>query len=404
MQNNGGYGVSLYLAVRAIRRGNRNTLALTILIIALVVVLMNFLTMIIGGVVTIYNQQMIDYQYGHVTIEPKDRQTFIADADSLVKRLQRVPGVTGVTAHVTTGTTITNIKNGNFLTRGITAFDPGDEMAVTKYHLAIKEGTFLSKGDTDEILIGSLLAGHEDEAQDKIPSIGGIKVGDRVNVAYSNGVVKSYRVKGIFQTEGVTIDSSAFITRTEMDSVMHLEGKATEILVRGTSADAVVPLKYTIMNYGVEEKVKTWNERGKGFMGDAIASFSLINAIMTVVSLIVASVVVFIVTFINIINRRKQIGILKAIGIRRQVIVGSYLIQVLILCSCGILLGILMLNAISFALIMYPLKFPMGYITPVLDYAGIVTSVIALFFVTLLSGYIPAWQVAKEEILDAMRG
>ena len=87
MQNNGGYGVSLYLAVRAIRRGNRNTLALTILVIALVVVMMNFLAMIIGGVVTIYNQQMIDYQYGHVTIEPKDRQTFIADADSLVKQL-----------------------------------------------------------------------------------------------------------------------------------------------------------------------------------------------------------------------------------------------------------------------------------------------------------------------------
>jgi len=404
MQNNGGYGVSLYLAVRAIRRGNRNTLALTILIIALVIVLMNFLTMIIGGVVTIYNQQMIDYQYGHVTIEPKGRETFIANADSLVKRLQRVPGVTGVTAHVSTGTTITNTKNGQFLTRGLTAFDPGDEMAVTKYHLVIKEGTFLSKGDTDQILIGSLLAGHEDEAQDKVPSIGGVKVGDRVEVAYSNGVAKSYRVKGIFQTDGVMIDSSAFITRTEMDSVMHTQGRATEILVRGTSADTAAPLKYAIMDYGVEEKVKTWNERGKGFMGDAIASFSILNAIMTVVSLIVASVVVFIVTFINIINRRKQIGILKAIGIRRQVIVGSYLIQVIILCCCGILLGILMLNVISFALTMYPLKFPMGYITPALDYAGIVTSVIALFFVSLISGYIPAWQVAKEEILDAMRG
>jgi putative ABC transport system permease protein len=400
----GGYAVSLYLAVRAIRRGNRNTLILTVLIIALVIVMMNFLAMIIGGVVTIYNQQMIDYQYGHVSVEPKDKETYIANADGLTKQLLRVPGVTGVTTRITTGTTITNAKNGNFLTRGLTAFDPVDEMAVTKYHLAIKEGTFLSKGDTDQILIGSLLAGHEDEAQDKVPSLGGVKVGDRLDVAYSNGVVKSYRVKGIFQTDGVTIDSSAFITRTEMDSVMHTEGRATEILVRGTSADAAVPLKYTVMGYGVEDKVRTWNERGRGFMGDAVASFSLINAIMTVVSLIVASVVIFIVTFINIINRRKQIGILKAIGIRRQVIVGSYLIQVLILCSCGILLGILMLNAISLTLTMYPLKFPMGYITPAPDYAGVVTSVIALLFVSLLSGYIPAWQVAKEEILDAMRG
>ena len=64
MHKDGGYRVSLYLAVRAIKRGNRNTLALTILIIALVIVLMNFLSMIIGGVVTLYNQQMVDFSPG----------------------------------------------------------------------------------------------------------------------------------------------------------------------------------------------------------------------------------------------------------------------------------------------------------------------------------------------------
>ena len=111
MVNNGqegspGWRVSLYLAVRAIRRGNRSTLALTILIIALVMVLMNFLGMIIAGVVTLYNDQMIDYQYGHVTIEPRDKETSIKNAGSLVERLRRVPGVTGVAAHASTGTTI----------------------------------------------------------------------------------------------------------------------------------------------------------------------------------------------------------------------------------------------------------------------------------------------------------
>jgi putative ABC transport system permease protein len=239
---------------------------------------------------------------------------------------------------------------------------------------------------------------------DKLPSLGGVEVGDRIQVTYSNGVVKSYRVKGIFQTEGVMIDSGAFITRAEMDGIMHTEGTATEILVRGTSADNAQALKYTIMSYGVEEKVKTWNEKGKGILGDAIASFSLLNNIMTIVSLVVASVVVFIVTFINIINRRKQIGILKAIGIRRQIIIGSYLLQVLFLCTCGIVLGILMLNVICYALTASPLKFPMGYHTPVVNYGGIATSVLALFIVSLVSGYIPAWQVAKEEILEAMRG
>jgi putative ABC transport system permease protein len=401
---NGGYWVSLYLAVRAIRRGNRGTLALTILIIALVVVLMNFLAMIIGGVVTLYNQQMIDFQYGHVTIEPNDRESSIANADILVRQLQRVPGVTGVAAHISTGTTITNTKNGKFQTKALTAFDPVDEQTVTQYQLKINEGDYLSKGDTNQILIGTLLAGNEDESQDKMPSLGGVEVSDWVEVAYSNGVVKSYRVKGIFETEGALIDSAAFVTRIEMDSIMHTEDTATEILVRGTSVDDAGTLKYTIMDYGVEEKVKTWNEKGKGILGDAINSFSLLNNIMTFVSLVVASVVVFIVTFINIINRKKQIGILKAIGIRKQVIVGSYLIQVLFLCTCGVITGTLILKTISTILTINQLRFPMGYITPVINYSGLAISIVLLFAVSVISGYIPARQVVNEEILDAMRG
>ncbi len=404
MGTDGGWRVSLYLAVRAIKRGNRNTLALTILIIALVVVLMNFLSMIIGGVVTVYNQQMIDYQYGHVSIEPKDKYTTIPNADALVREVQRVPGVTGVTARASTGTTITNTKNGKFQTKALTAFDPVDEQRVTNYQMKIKDGDYLSKGDTDQILIGALLAGNEDESLDKVPSLGGVKAGDRIMVAYSNGLVKSYRVKGIFETEGALIDAAAFITRNEMDAIMHTEGTATEILVRGANADDAESLKYAIMNYGVEEKVKTWNEKGKGILGDAIASFSLLNTIMTIVCLVVASVVVFIVTFINIINRKKQIAILKAIGIRKQVIVGSYLLQVLFLCSCGVILGILMLNVISTVLTVYQLRFPMGYIIPVISYSGLGTSIVLLFFVSLISGYIPARLVTNEEILDAMRG
>src|SRR5512145_2245648 len=221
MASEGGYGVSLYLAARAIRRGNRGTLALTILIIALVIVLMNFLSMIIGGVVTLYNQQMIDYQYGHVMIEPKDKETTIANADALVRQIQRVPGVTGVTARVSTGTTITNPKNGKFQTKALVAFDPVDEQGVTYYQRKIIGGDYLSRGDTDQILLGTLLAGSTDESQDKLPSLGGVKVGDRVDVAYSNGVTRTYRVKGIYESLGALIDSAAFVTRDEMDSVMH---------------------------------------------------------------------------------------------------------------------------------------------------------------------------------------
>ncbi len=403
MEHNGGR-VSLFLAARAIRRGNRNTLALTILIIALVVVMMNFLTMIIGGVVTIYDQQMIDYQYGHVSVEPEEKALVISNEGVLTKEIRRMPGVLGVTSRFSSAVTITNPKNGKFQAKPLVAFSPRDERTVTRYHEAIIEGDYLAEGDTGQILIGTLLAGNEDEKKDKMPSLGGVKVGDRVEVAYGNGIVKSYRVKGIFQTDGVMIDNQAFVTRAEMDSILNAEGKATEILVRGSSSESAETLKYTLMAYGVQEPVRTWSERGSGIIGDAIASFGLISTIMTVVSLIVASVVVFIVTFINIINRKKQIAILKAIGVRKQTIIGSYLLQVVFLSTCGVVFGVVILNVISQLLVIFPLHFPMGNITPVVDYRGLAISVIALSVVALISGYIPSWQVTREEILDAMRG
>jgi len=367
-------------------------------------VLMNFLGIIIGGVITLYNDQMIDYQYGHVILEPRDKETSIQNADELVKRLKGIPGVKGVTAHVSTGVTITNPNNGKFQSISLMSFDPDDEQQVTQYQHVIIDGDYLSKGDTDEILVGTLLAGKEEESQDKLPSLGGVKVGDRVEVAYSNGVVKSYRVKGIYETLGALIDHSAFITRGEMDSVIHSGDIATEILVTGESAGEASSLKYTLMEYGIGEQIKTWSEKGQGILGDAIASINLINTIMKIVALVVASVVIFIVTYINVINRKKQIAILKAIGVRKKIIEGSYLIQVLFQCACGAFVGILMLNVIVFALTIHKIRFPMGFLTPVLDYGAIATSIVLLCLVSLVSAFIPARQVANEEILDAMRG
>ena len=400
----GGYGVSFFLAARAIRRGSRWTLALTILVIALVVILMNFMTMIVGGVVQVYNQQMIDYQYSHLTIEPREKELFITGSDDLVDRLKRVPGVTGVSSRISVGTTITNPRNGKFQSKSLTAFDPGDEKTVTRYHQALLEGDFLSPGDTDQILIGSLLAGDTDETKDKVPSLGGARVGDLLEVTYSNGVLKTYRVKGIFETDGVLIDTAAFVTREEMDAVMRTGDRATEILVRGGDVGDAGQLKIACMQFGVQEQIKTWEEKGKGILGDAIGSFNLLTSIMTVVCLIVASVIVFIITFINIVNRRKQVAVLKAIGVQRRIVIGSYLLQTVFLCAAGAVAGVLMLSGIALGLSANPIRFPMGFISPVPDIGGIVVSVTCLFLISLISGYIPAWYVAKEEILIAMRG
>jgi putative ABC transport system permease protein len=405
---NRGYPVSLYLAVRAIRRGNRGTLVLTILLIALMVVLMNFMVMVMGSMITQYYQQIIDYQYGDVIIIPQDKQTYIDNVADLVDRLQRIPGVGGVSARLTTGVTITNPKTGVFQPESLTAFNPDDEKTVTRYNQKIIAGDFLSKDDTDKILIGVLLAGNDDATKDKLPSLGGVTVGDLVTVAYNNGMVKTYRIKGIYQTDNALNDAAAFISRNEMDTILHSQGRATAVIVRGTDPSLdpayALQLKYTLMQFGVQDQVKTWAEKGKALLEDSLGSLQKIEYLITLVGLIVASMVVFVITFINITNRQKQIAILKAIGIRRQTIIRNFLVQTFFLCTCGVAVGWLMLEVIMVLLNLYPIKFNLGYVYPTIDYGSFALSILSLYLVSLISGYLPARTVANEDILEAMRG
>ena len=104
---------------------------------------------------------------------------------------------------------------------------PSDDTQVLKTSTRIISGDFLSDGDRDQIVIGSLLAGHKDTTLDKVKSLGGVEVGDSVDVTFSNGITRKYHVKGIFETRITSLDQSAIITNNEMESVNGLSDKAS---------------------------------------------------------------------------------------------------------------------------------------------------------------------------------
>ncbi len=51
-----------------------------------------------------------------------------------------------------------------------------------------------------------------------------------------------------------------------------------------------------------------------------------------------------------------------------------------------------------------PIKFPMGYVKPLVDQQLIITSIIGLITVSLIAGFIPSWKTAKESILESIWG
>lgn len=393
--------VSFFLAYRSIQRGNKGTLFLTVMLMSLIFVNLIFLPSIINGIGETMNQNMIDYSYANILIEPKENNLYIDNADNIQKKMNKLNGVTGVALHYITGATFT--YKDEFISGVLYSIDPDDEETVTQIHAKLIEGEYLSKADTDEILIGIDSAGIEGvESEER--NLGGVKVGNKIDVSYSNGVKKEYRVKGIFKTEDIMVDMYVFVTEKEMESVLGLDDKASEILVKLNQNGNEEQFRTKFVDLGISEDIKTWEEKTAGLIEEIISSFILITVISTVISLVIAVVIIFIVTYINTVNKRKQIGILKAIGIDQGIIINSYVIQALFYCISGIFIGSILLYVLTSYLFINPIKFPMGYVRPLVDLQLLIQSMASLIVVSLIAGYIPSWRTAKEDILKTIWG
>ncbi len=394
--------IPFYLASRAIRRGNKGTLVLTILVVAMSFVLMVFLPSLVGGITSAYTKQVTDYQYGNLVIDPDDDNTFIADTHEKIRMIKKIPGVAAASSRASVSTSLES--DTRTLSRGIVAIIPTDDREVINLAGKMTEGRYLSDGDTDTILMGSILAGHEDESKDKMESLGGVHTGDSLDVTFANGVIRKMTVSGVFETGFFSTDSQAFITRKEMTDVLGPSDRSSTILVSLTPGTDPDEGKNRLLEYGIRDNVKTSAQKGEGMIGDAIKSFNLLSMIMVVFSLVIASIVIFIIIYINTINQRRQIGILKAVGIPERDIIRDYLIQVLFIFCSGALLGFCIFTCIREYLKASPLQFPAGLVYPVMDITIILPSVMALGIVSVVAGLIPAYRTANREILELVNG
>lgn len=394
--------VSFFLALRSLQRGNFGSLALTVVIVGMVFTNMIFMPSIITGAIKNYERQTVETYTSDIIIEPKEDFRYIEDLSGLLDKVNRVPGVKRAAPHIATGAVLTH--KGKTLSMAVEGIRPRDELLVTSVHTYMEEGNYLGDGDTGEIILGRYVAGFKDSSEDFLPSLGGVQVGDTVTAEYTNGVVREYRVKGIFRTYSFSSDYLAFTTWDEIELVEGEEiDQATSVLVKtdpGVDENAV---KKTLLRYGVQEDVQTWLDFLGNAYRNAVESYAILNTITTVVSLVIAAVVLFVVIMIKTLNSRRQIGILLAIGIRQEIIINSYLFQVLILAMLGIIFGVLVVLGLTAWFTAFPIQFPEGNIAPYVVPADIGKNALYLFIASAIAGYIPAWRIARKEILESMR-
>ena len=395
--------ISLFLAIRMLRRSSKAGTLLTIFIIAMVFTNMIFLSSVIGGSIELMNEQTVDFYISNIIIKPKEDLRTISNSPALVSKVNRVPGVSHASARYELGASL--VHSSHEIAMPVIAFDPDDEKMVTRIHEMMKEGQFLTREDRNQIIIGNYVAGNVDESKDFFESLGGVKTGDPITVSFVNGVSKEYRIKGIFQTKSYQTDYKVFISWNEMEQVLGRSlDQSGEILVKTRSGQTEDEVKRNLLSYGVQEEVKTWREQAGGLFDESIESFQIINHITLIVSLIIAIVVLFIIIMIKTLHNKREIGVLKAIGIDEEVIIRSYVMQTLIIAILGITIGFGIVEALIAYFAAYPIAFPDGDVSLFVEPGIMVESALLLLFASVIAGDLRAMRIAREDILTAMRG
>ena len=400
---------SFFLAYKAISRGNKGTLALTILVITLAFINITFISSILSGAINTAYQQAIDNYVSNIVIEPGTDDDYIEKVSSLKRSINMLPGVTSCASRYSLGSTITydpdkDGKDIREISWTIKSINPEEETQVTNIHNFMVDGQYLDKSDRDQVILGREVSGGYG-ASLEIQSLKGVKVGDEITIHFSNGVKRDYTIKGIFITKFPLSDMAVFITEKEMESVLGLHNRASEILVRldqpGQEELYIQRLRQTGI---VDEEIHPWVDY-IGLISGITQSFDIIKRIVTFIGLLVAGVTIFIVIFINTVGRRKQIGILKAIGMDERIIITSYIFQALFYAAIGIGVG---LAVIRFILLphftSHPLPFPMGMVSLLITKNELFTSIAGLILVSLIGGLIPSWRIARENIIRAIWG
>jgi putative ABC transport system permease protein len=398
------FRVSIFLAIRSLWRGNHGITFLTIGMLGLIYINLLFLPSLIEGLVQKVNSQLINTLTSNVILSSKKGDSNISNLDNYLAKIRSNKNVAGATATYRIGTQISSGDSSNVWS--VDAVDPSSFEDVFTTPNNLIEGSYLNKNDTNSIILGVEIAGADKtDLQGYAVSLKNIHTGDTVTVNLINGKKQTFKVKGIFDNNFLQSDQKAYITQNEADKLIPSSlNQASSIYVKSKTGTNDTNLGSTLSSLQTNIKYQTSDDLA-GSVKDQIKTFDLINQILKIISLVVAAITVFIVTYVDLINKRKQIGIERAIGIQPGAIIGDYILKSLFFAVIGVGMGVLVFLYIAAPLVIkHPFQFPYGMVSLYINPSEMIQNAVILGIVAFLSSLIPAFQSVRIKILDAIWG
>jgi putative ABC transport system permease protein len=289
----------------------------------------------------------------------------------------------------------------------LTGIDPDREERTTKFSSKVTEGAFLSESLSHQLLLGKGLA-----------QILGAAVGDEivfVSQAADGSIANDvYKLRGIVVTGDETTDRLGFyITLGDAQQLLALGNEVHEIIVTVHNLKRVdtitESIRHALDNPNLD--VQPWQVFAKSFY-EAMKADQRGMWIMLFVIILIVAVGVLNTVLMSVLERRREYGLMKALGTRPGQVVRLVLAELFLIAVGGVILGSGLSAVLNWLLSIRGIAIP----TPI-SYGGVEFSrmyseinarsflipAITVSLSAILVGVAPALKAARTEPAKAMR-
>lgn len=327
-------------------------------------------------------------------LKPKNELRGIRNYKEKLERLVTMPGVR--VAPVLSGQVVASYA-GRDRGLSITGLVPVLMRGVSTIESLMTYGTLDAlETDADGIIIGQSLA-------DKF----NLQAGYRLTITAPNGTVKLMKVVGIFKSGNKGYDEGqSFALLKKVQALLDKPNVANRLIFQLDD-----PYQATAVARAVEAQTGYLAESWQEASADIMSTLAIRNTIMySVVSaiLVVAAFGIYNIISTIVMEKTRDIAILKSMGFRARDVQGIFLIQGIILGIMGSVLGCLLGLGIIYGLSLIVMKTPFSSDpTPMpVDWSWPQFAIAAVFAMSasVLAAYLPARKAGRVHPVAILRG
>ncbi|MFA4960706.1 MAG: FtsX-like permease family protein [Candidatus Pacearchaeota archaeon] len=288
----------------------------------------------------------------------------------------------------------------------LTGYDPKNPLIMDVFNIEIEKGRELVGGDTNKVVLG-----YNYMIEDKIfPR--GLRLNDKVIIQGNE-----MRVVGFYESLGnPQDDANIYATVDATEEIYSNENISYGWIVAEVEADQI---DWAIEN--IERNLRSARDQERGKEDFFVQSFQdMIASYMTVLNIIIGFV--FLIAFISVIvsavntantmitsviERTKEIGVIKSIGAKNSEIFGIFLFESSFLGFIAGVIGVVLGFGFSELAKLILDMLGWGFLSPsyswLFPYDIFIYCVLFATITGAISGVIPALNASKTNIVDALR-